>query len=82
MKKKHKITHGEQKAAADIITKLIFAKTMKEVQSILEETYEYYELNEDPFTKLPCTNKEYSKNYIEYQKQAMIEKYGHCDGLE
>ncbi|HUM41538.1 MAG TPA: hypothetical protein PKI14_01155 [Fervidobacterium sp.] len=22
------------------------------------------------------------KNRLEYEKQAMIEKYGHCDGLE
>lgn len=82
MKKKHKITNGEQKAAADILTRLIFAKNIKEVQFIIDEVYIYYELNIDPFTKLPCSNKEYAKNYIEYQKQAMMEKYGHCDGLE
>ena len=25
---------------------------------------------------------EYCKNRLEYDKQTMIEKYGHCDGLE
>ena len=82
MKQKHKITNGEQKAAANILISLIFAKDMKEVDNIIEEMFKYYELMDDPFTKLPCTAKEYSKNIIEYHRQAMIEKYGHCDGID
>ncbi len=82
MKKKHKITNGEQRAAADILIRLTFASSMKEVNFIIEECYKYYELCDDPFTNLPCTTKEKIKNDIEYQKQTMIEKYGHCDGIE
>ena len=41
-----------------------------------------YELLEDPFTGLPCTIKEYCKSRVEYDRQCMFEKYGHCDGID
>lgn len=30
----------------------------------------------------PCAPEEYCKNRLEYDRQTMIERYGHCDGLE
>lgn len=30
----------------------------------------------------PVTPEEYAKNKLEYDRQTMIEQYGHCDGLE
>ena len=41
-----------------------------------------YQPHDDPFTHLPCSSKEYAENSLEYRKQTMIERYGHCDGLE
>jgi hypothetical protein len=55
---------------------------MDEVVSVYNKVMEEYELCEDPFTHTPCTFEEFCKMQIEYEKQAMIEKYGHCDGLE
>ena len=34
-----------------------------------------YNLQEDPFTKLPCSCKEYAKNNEEYERQLMEERY-------
>lgn len=30
----------------------------------------------------PITPEEYAKNKLEYDRQTMIERYGHCDRLE
>ena len=55
---------------------------MDEVIETYHRLFEDYELFEDPFTKLPCTSEEWGKNTIEYERQTMIQRYGHCDGLE
>ena len=80
--KQKKITHTMQKVACDILTQFLFTRNMDEVVAAYNNVMEEYELCEDPFTHTPCTFEEFCKMQIEYEKQAMIEKYGHCDGLE
>ena len=80
--KQKKITHTMQKVACDILEKFLFTRNMEEVVEVYNKVLEEYGLCEDPFTHTPCTFEEYCKNMIEYEKQVMIEKYGHCDGLE
>jgi hypothetical protein len=55
---------------------------MDDVIRVWEEVFKQYGLCEDPFTRTPCTPAEYEKSSLEYEKQTMIERYGHCDGLE
>ena len=80
--KKKPITDKEQRVAAEILTALMFAKDMEDVMKVWKTTFEHYALCEDPFTSCPCTSKEYMENRLEYNRQAMMERYGHCDGLE
>lgn len=80
--KKKKITPTMQKVACDILTQFLFTRNMDEVVEAYSRVLKEYELCEDPFTHTPCTFEEYCKNSIEYEKQVMIERYGHCDGLE
>lgn len=80
--KQKKITHTMQKVAADILTRFMFTRNMDEVIEVYNKVMEEYELCSDPFTYTPCTFEEYCKMQIEYEKQVMIERYGHCDGLE
>ena len=77
-----KITRPMQKVAVDILTELTFARDMDEVWKVYDRAFERYDLCKDPFTYLPCTPEEYCKSKLEYDKQTMIERYGHCDGLE
>lgn len=81
-KVKPKITKRDQRIAAEILTQFMFTKDMNDVVRVWEEIYEQYGLCDDPFSRTPCTPEEYSKNSLEYDKQTMIERYGHCDGLE
>lgn len=82
MNKKIKITPVMQTVAADILTRFMFIRNMDDVMKVYDEVFEAYGLHEDPFTGVPCTTKEYFENRAEYNRQLMIEKYGHCDGLE
>lgn len=72
----------DQKVVAEILTQFMFTKNMDDVMRVWKQVYEEYGLCDDPFTHTPCTPEEYCKNRLEYDKQTMIEKYGHCDGLE
>lgn len=72
----------DQKVAAEILTSFMFVRTMEDVQRIWKETYDAFDLYDDPFTGCPVSPSEYADNNIKYQRQSMIEKYGHCDGLE
>ena len=83
-----KVTHKMQEVAVDILTDLevlLFTKekavALEKIETIIKFNREKYNLHEDPFTKLTCTSKEYAESSLEYQRQAMIEKYGHCVGL-
>lgn len=81
-KKPPKITKRDQRVASEILTQFMFTKDMDDVIRVWSEVFEQYGLCNDPFTNTPCTPEEYYKNCLEYDKQTMIEKYGHCDGLE
>jgi hypothetical protein len=80
--KKKKITPTMQKVAVDILMQLLFTRNMDEVIDVYDRVKEQYDLYDDPFTGVPCTLEEYCKNRLECEKQVMIERYGHCDGLE
>ena len=77
-----KITKRDQRVVSEILTQFMFTKDMDDVIKVWNEIFEQYDLCEDPFTRTPCTPDEYYKNCLEYEKQTMIERYGHCDGLE
>lgn len=77
-----KITDSIQKVVADILIGLSFCKDMIDVDKYYDVVFQSYNLHLDPFVGLPCSSKEYEKSCLEYDRQRMIEKYGHCDGLD
>ena len=77
-----KITKTMQKVAVDILMEFLFTNNMDEVVDAYNRVMKQYDLYEDPFTRCPCTPEEYYENTLEYERQTMIERYGHCDGLE
>jgi len=77
-----KITKTMQKVAADILMEFMFARDMDEVIETYQRVFERYGLCSDPFTSCPCTPDEWCDSQLEYERQTMIERYGHCDGLE
>ena len=80
--KKSKITTKEQRIVAEILTQFMFARDMGEVLQTWDNIYKQYDLCDDPFTHCPCSSEDYYKSSLEYDKQAMIDRYGQCDGLE
>lgn len=87
MKKKLTITNKMQQVAVDILGELeYYMMTHKEVPEeifqIFDKMCKKYELWKDPFTKTVCTRNEYAKNSLEYERQTMLNLYGHCDGLD
>ena len=87
--KQKKVTSTMQKVAVDILQDfeiLVMTHngpyTFDEIWAIVQKHVDGYGLCEDPFTRMICTSKEYAKNSLEYDKQIMMERYGHCDGLE
>lgn len=80
--KEFKPSEKEQKIVAKILTEFMFVNDMDEVWQVWKDIYKRYELCEDPFTYTPCTPKEYSENRLEYDRQIMMEMYGHYDGLD
>ena len=85
--KKMKITPTMQKVAVDILKDIeIYMMTHKtvpdEISALYDRVFDKYELCRDPFTGMVCTTKECFENHLEYEKQIMMERYGHCDGLE
>ena len=87
--KQKKITPTMQKVAVDILSDfeiLVMTKdgsyTFEEVWDIVQKHVDGYGLYKDPFTSMICTAEEYAKNSLKYEKQIMMERYGHCDGLE
>ena len=85
--KQKKITSTMQKVAVDILQDIeIYMMTHKtvpdEISALYDRVFEKYELCRDPFTYMACTTKEYFENHLEYEKQCMMERYGHCDGLD
>ena len=80
--KRRKISERDQQVAAEILTQFMFTRTMEDVWRVWNDIYKQYDLCDDPFTHIPVSPSEYEKNSLEYQKQAMIDRYGHYDGLE
>ena len=79
---KRKITTSQQRVAADILTAFMMVKDIDEMHSIWKHFYNVYELQDDPFTHCPCSIDDYSKSVLAYDRQTMIDRYGHCDGLD
>lgn len=86
---KKKITHTMQKVAIDILGDFEILTmthngpyTFEEVWNIVKCHEDKYGLFRDPFTSMICTSDEWAENSLEYDRQTMYEKYGHCDGLE
>lgn len=82
MKKQPKITTKMQKVAADVLSYFFYARDMDEVIKNFKEVMDKYDLCEDPFTGFPCTPEEFYKNSLERDRQIMMDRYGHCDGLD
>lgn len=82
-KSKPKYSERTLKVICDVLIHFIIeCNEGKNVFEVIDEIQKQYGLMDDPFTRLPCTPKEYCENSLEYQRQTMMEKYGHCDGLE
>lgn len=87
--KQKKVTHTMQKVAVNILSDFeVLMMThngpysAEEIWAIMEKHAKNYELCDDPFTRMWCTNKEYAENNLEYEKQLACDKYGHCDWLD
>ena len=87
--KQKKITHTMQKVAVDILSDFEVLMmthngpyTADEIIAIMNKHEKGYALCEDPFTRMLCTSKEWAANSLEYDKQIMMDLYGHCDGLD
>ena len=90
--KQKKITHPMQQVAVDILSDLEAILMMHDevhqpltaqaIIAVINKHEEQYALCHDPFTGMLCTSEEYMENSLEYDKAVMIERYGHCDGLE
>lgn len=79
--RKFKPTETESRVAAAILIRISFLESMEELYTEYRSIYNDYDLFDDPFTGLPCSRSVYALNSLEYEKQLMSEKYGHCDGL-
>lgn len=90
--KQKKITNTMQKVAVDILGDLEVILMMHDevhqpltaqaIIAVINKHEEQYALCHDPFTGMLCTSEEYMENSLEYERQAMLSRYGHCDGLE
>ena len=74
-----KITEPMQKVAVDILVELSFVQNGEQFDEVYEKMFRKYGLHHDPFTDLPCTNKEYEQSAKEYYKQKMIEIFGYWE---
>lgn len=82
-----KITKTMQKVAVDILEDIeIYMMTHDDtpdgIIQIFDRVFNEYGLCRDPFTGMVCTSEKWGKNQLEYERQIMIERYGHCDGLD
>ena len=86
--KNFKITDTKQQVAVDILTELEVwmmrlpgnsepTKSEEDVIDSYNKMYKKYGLNDDPFTLMCCTDKEYQKNLAEYTRQEMENKFGY-----
>jgi hypothetical protein len=80
--KQNKINKRDQRVAAEILTRFMFCRNIDEVWREWDNVFEKYDLRKDPFTHTPCSPEDYYESRLEYDRQTMIERYGHCDGLD
>ena len=87
-KKKFCPTNAMQNVAVDILNQLevLLMQTKGDVKSdklwsVIKDVSDKYMLETDPFTQMVCSSKEYETNTTEYNKQVMMQLYGHCDGM-
>ena len=85
--KQKKITPTMQKVAVDILEDIeIYMMQHKEVPDEITRLYNRvisdYGLGKDAFTGMVCTSDWEAKSRLKYEEQVMMERYGHCDGLE
>lgn len=71
-----------QIAIADVLTQFMFCKNEEDFHDTFTRIEKQYGIEQDPFTGCPCSSLEYEINKLEYEKQIMIEKYGHYDGVK
>ena len=57
------------RAVAEILTELMSAKTMEDVNEIWEKFYKKYDIRFDPFTGTPIAAYDYYNASVEYDKQ-------------
>ena len=82
-----KITKTMQKVAVDILEDIeIYMMTHDDtpdgIVQIYDRVFNEYGLCRDPFTGMVCTSEEWGKNQLKYEKDIMMERYGHCDGMD
>ena len=70
-KSKREITIDEviEQTFAAILTEFMFCNSMDEVHEVWDKLYKLANLELDPFTKTPCTQKEYAEYCAEYDRQ-------------
>ena len=81
MKSKNIISNKMQEVAVDILLDIIMEEFFGKPagSDFYQRVMQRYNLQEDPFTRFPCTSKEYEKLKEEYDKQLMMEKYGYVE---
>ena len=80
--RKPKITDKDQRIVADILNTFIFCDNMEEIIENMERTARFFCLVKDDYAGCYYSPKEAYENSVQHQKDLMIDKYGHCDGLE
>ena len=80
--RKPKITNKDQEIVAEILNTFSFCNNIEEMFEEIDKFAKLYWLGKDPYSKCYCTSKEEQKYTLQYNRELMIEKYGHCDGLE
>lgn len=77
---KHSKKERREKAE-ELIEIIVTNKYTENMKDYFDQVYEEYELDDDPFTRLPCLREEAAENRLEYSRQIMDKLYGHYDGL-
>ena len=82
IRKRRNLTERDQQVAAEILIRFTFVNSMDAFEAEYKKLMKDYDLCDDPFTCLPCSPSQYPENLLEYERQTMEERYGHCDGLD
>ena len=80
--RKPKITDKDQRIVAEILNTFSFCNNIEEMFEEIDKFAKLYWLGKDVYTGCYCSTEESYENSVQHQKELMIDKYGHCDGLE